>query len=156
MTKPLYFFIALFLQFGVFCNIAQAQLITVSNKCYKQIQLGNEQNDARDFEVALQTFEDILKKCSAKDGKEQGNLGKAIALNGLGEFEEAIQAANVAIKFSKNKNVMAYYARSYANRNLNNESAAREDLIKITQLAEKNRDKKARATIHAQLAQLDF
>ena len=147
MTKPLYFCIALFLQFGVFCNIAQAQLITVSNKCYKQIQLGNEQNDARDFEVALQTFEDILKKCSAKDGKEQGNLGKAIALNGLGEFEEAIQAANVAIKFSKNKNVMAYYARSYANRNLNNESAAREDLIKITQLAEKNRDKKATATI---------
>jgi tetratricopeptide (TPR) repeat protein len=135
---------------------ASAQLVTVSNKCYKQIQEGNQRNEAGNFQEALDIFVSVLKNCSAKDGKEQGNVGKAIALNGLKKYEDAIEPASAAIKLSKNKNVMAYYARSYAYQNLDQRENARSDLFKITELTKKNKNVKSRATMFAQLAQLDF
>ena len=136
---------------------AQAQqLITMSNKCYKQVQTGNRQNDQGQYQEAINTFNAVLKDCSAKDAKEEGNVGKAIALNGLKQYDEAVTAANNAIKVSKQGNVMAYYARSYAYSNLGKTEDARTDIIKITDLTKKNKNIKARATMFAQLAHLDF
>ena len=95
-------------------SLKAQQLITMSNKCYKQVQAGNQQNDQGQYQEALNTFTKVLKDCSAKDAKEEGNVGKAIAFNGLKQYNDAITAAESAIKVSKQTNVMAYYARSYA------------------------------------------
>jgi tetratricopeptide (TPR) repeat protein len=132
------------------------QLFTMSNKCYKQVEAGNKQNDQGQYQDALTTFTKVLKDCSAKDAKEEGNVGIAIAFNGLKQYEDAINAANVAIKASKQKNVMAYYARSYASGRLGRTEDAQADLIKITDLTKKNKNVKARAGMFAQLAHLDF
>lgn len=150
-TKVLILFVLLFP-----CTLQAQQLLTMSNKCYKQVQAGNKQNDQGQYQDALTTFTKVLKDCSAKDAKEEGNVGKAIALNGLQQYEEAISAANAAIKASKQTNVMAYYARSYAYRNLGNTADAKADLVKITGLTKKNKNIKARAGMFAQLAHLDF
>lgn len=150
-TKALLFFL-LFTSSAI-----QAQrLITTSNKCYKQIQEGNKLNDSGQYEQAFDTFTKVLKDCSAKDAKEEGNIGMAVASNGLHQYERAINFANSAIKVSKKTSVMAYYARSYAYGNLGQTHEAREDIIKITELTKKNKNVKARATMFAQLAHLDF
>lgn len=145
----------LFAMLSPFALKAQ-QLITMSNKCYKQVQAGNKQNDQGQYQEALNTFTKVLKDCSAKDAKEEGNVGKAIAFNGLKQYEDAISPANAAIKASKQKNVMAYYARSYAYNNMGRTEDAKADLVKITDLTKKNKNVKARAGMFAQLAHLDF
>jgi tetratricopeptide (TPR) repeat protein len=137
-------------------SIRAQQLITMSNKCYKQVQAGNQQNDQGQYQEALTTFTKVLKDCSTKDAKEEGNVGKAIAFNGLKQYDEAAAAAESAIKVSKQTNVMAYYARSYAYNNLGRTEDAKADVVKITDLTKKNKNVKARATMFAQLAHLDF
>ena len=131
------------------------QLITMSNKCYKQVQTGNQQNDQGQYQEALVTFKKVLKDCSAKGAKEEGNIGIAIASNGLKDYENALNSANTAIMVSKQTSVMAYYARSYAYRKMGRTEDAKADIIKITDLTKKNKNVKARATMFAQLAQLD-
>jgi tetratricopeptide (TPR) repeat protein len=137
-------------------RMLSAQLITMSNKCYNKIKLGNQQLDSSLFDQALNTFSDVLAKCSARDAKEQGQLGKARALNGLHRYDEAVEAANASIAASKNKNVMAYYTRSYAYRKSDKKDLAMADLQRITDITGKNKNIKARATIFAQMADIDW
>nr|WP_295924969.1 hypothetical protein [uncultured Dyadobacter sp.] len=132
------------------------QLITMSNKCFRQVQAGNKQNDQGQYREALATFTNVLKDCSAKDAKEEGNVGLAVASNGLKQYESAVAAANNAIKVSKKTNVTAYYARSYAYDNLGRTEDAKADLVKITDLTKKNKNVKGRAAMFARLAHLDF
>lgn len=132
------------------------QLVTMSNKCFKQVQAGNKLNDQGQYQEALTTFTKVLKDCSAKDAKEDGNIGIAIASNGLKQYDNAVTSASNAIKVGKEKNVMAYYARSYAYNKLGRTEDAKADIVKITDLTKKNKDIKARAKMFAQLAHLDF
>jgi len=132
------------------------QLLTTSNKCYKQIQAGNKQNDQGQYQEALDTFTKVLKDCSAKDAKVEGNIGMAVASNGLKQYESAVTSANKAIKASKETNVTAFYARSYAYSNLGQTEDAKADIIKITELTKKNKNLRARAKMFAQLAHLNF
>lgn len=137
-------------------SVPAQQLLTTSNKCFKQIQAGNKQNDQGQFQEALDTFTKVLKECSAKDAKIEGNIGVAVASNGLKQYEDAVTSANKAIKASKQTNVTAFYARSYAYNNLGRTEDAKADITKITELTKKNRDFKARAKMFARLAQLNF
>lgn len=132
------------------------QLLTMSNKCYKQIQNGNKLNDQGQYQEALDTFTKVLKDCSAKDAKVEGNIGLAVASNGLKQYEDAVTSANKAIKASKQTNVTAFYARSYAYSKLGQTEDAKTDLVKITELTKKNKDLRARAKMFAQLAHLNF
>jgi len=150
-TKYLILFAAL-LPFSIHAQ----QLVTMSNKCYKQVQAGNKLNDQGAYQQALDTFKKVLKDCSAKDAKEEGNIGIALASNGLEDYETAISSANNAIKASKQTSVMAYYTRSYAYRKLGRTEDAKADIVKITELTKKNKDIRKRATMFAQLAHLDF
>jgi len=148
----------MFLLFAVLTPLSSQaqQLITMSNKCFKQIQAGNKQNDEGRYQEALTTFAKVLKDCSTKDAKEDGNIGMAIASNGLKQYDNAVTSANSAIKAGKEKNVTAYYARSYAYSKLGRTEDAKADIVRITDLTKKNKDIKARAGMFAQLAHLDF
>jgi len=153
--KPKIKYLILFAALLPFSINAQ-QLVTMSNKCYKQVQAGNKLNDQGAYQQALDTFKKVLKDCSAKDAREEGNIGIALASNGLEDYETAISSANNAIKASKQTSVMAYYTRSYAYRKLGRTEDAKSDIIKITELTKKNKDIRKRATMFAQLAHLDF
>jgi len=147
-----------FLFFAILAPLSMQaqQLMTMSNKCFKQVQAGNKLNDQGQYQQALDTFSKVLKDCSAKDAKEEGNVGIAIASNGLKQYDNAVTAANNAIKASKQNNVTAYYARSHAYSNLGRTEDAKADIVKITDLTKKNKNIKARAKMFAQLAHLDF
>jgi Tfp pilus assembly protein PilF len=151
--KPIcVFMIGMSLAFG---KVTMGQLITMSNKCYDQVKKGKVQLDSSRYSNALQTFDKVLKDCTAKDGKIEGNIGRARALNGLKRYDEAISNAGTAISTSKNTNVMAYYTRSFAYQKTGKTEEARKDLEMITNLTKKNRDVKSRATMFANLAEID-
>ncbi len=136
--------------------MVSAQLFTMSNKCYDKVKAGNQLLDSTRFEDALNKFTDVLANCTTKDAKEQGQVGKARALNGLERYNEAVEAASNAITVSKSTNVMAYYNRSYAYRKLGQDDEAKADLQKVTDLTAKNKNVKARATMFADMANMDL
>lgn len=152
MRKQLLIFSALIFT----CMSAEAQLFTMSNKCFDQVKNGKKKLDSLKYDDALTNFNYVLSKCNTKDAKLEGNLGKARALNGLKQYEEAITCATTAITTSKNTNVMAYYTRSYAYQKTNRPDDARNDLQKVTELTTKNQNVKARATMFAAMADIDF
>jgi tetratricopeptide (TPR) repeat protein len=131
-------------------------LITMSNKCYEMMKTGNKANDAGQYDEALKTFDAMLSKCTAKDAKESGNVGKAHALNGLKRHDEAKAAADAAIKASKNTSIAALFERADANYSLNQLADAKADYAKITDMSEKNKNVKDRASIFSKLAELDW
>lgn len=150
--KPLPFIFLIFMA----PLMVSAQLFTMSNKCYDKVKAGNQQLDSARFDDALTTFSDVLANCTTKDAKEQGQVGKARALNGLQRYNEAVEASSNAINASKSTNVMAYYNRSYAYRKLGQEDEAKADLQKVTDLTAKNKNVKARATMFADMANMDL
>lgn len=136
--------------------MVSAQLFTMSNKCYDKVKKGNQLLDSAKFDDALNTFTDVLANCTTKDAKEQGQVGKARALNGLQRYNEAVEASSNAITVSKSTNVMAYYNRSYAYRKLGQDDESKADLQKVTELTAKNKNVKARATMFADMANMDL
>src|SRR5215470_2660213 len=75
-------------------------LVTMSNSCYNMISTGQGQNKSGNYSAALETFNTVLQKCDAYDAKEKGFAGKAEALNGLKQFNDALEAANQGLKIS--------------------------------------------------------
>ena len=85
--------------FGIvaFCVLifvhCKSGLVTTSNSCYNLINSSNDQNKAGDYSSALANFNEILKKCDAYDAKIPAYAGKAAALNGLHQYQDALAAA---------------------------------------------------------------
>ncbi|HEX3769047.1 MAG TPA: hypothetical protein VHT72_11760, partial [Puia sp.] len=73
-------------------------LVTTSNSCYNLITSSNAQNKAGDYTSALANFNEILKKCDAYDAKIPAYAGKAGALNGLHQYQDALAAAQEGLK----------------------------------------------------------
>src|SRR5882762_9214095 len=75
-------------------------LVTMSNSCYDLINTGQSQNKAGNYSAALDNFTKVLQKCDAYDAKEKGYAGKATALNGLQQYNDALAAANAGLKIN--------------------------------------------------------
>ena len=73
-------------------------LVTMTNGCYNAIAGGNASNAAGNYSQALDQFNQVLKQCNAYDAKEKANAGKAEALNGLQQYNDAIAAANAGLQ----------------------------------------------------------
>src|ERR1700704_718972 len=85
---------------GVF-PYCKSGLVTMSNNCYNLIATGESQNRAGNYNTALQNFNEVLNKCDAYDAKEKAYAGKAGALNGLRQYNDALTAANAGLKISQ-------------------------------------------------------
>lgn len=134
---------------------ASAQrLITMSNKCVERVDNGKAALETKNYQDAINWFNEVLDKCSAKDGKEAGNVGLAMAYNSMGQYQEAINHANAALEVSKNTNINAFFARATAYNGLKQTAEAEADFQQIVALTAKNENVKDRATIFAELADL--
>ncbi len=129
-------------------------LVTTSNNCYNLIQSAQAQNRAGDYNSALANFNEILKKCDSYDAKEPAYAGKAEALNGLRQYNDALAAAQQGLKLDKT-NIESLFEKASAESRLGMNSEARADLQAIVSLTEKNRNTAQRATIYAKMAALD-
>lgn len=132
-----------------------AQLITMSNKCYKRVEAGKTAIEAGNYQEALDLFEKVLDKCSAKDAQQEGYLGRARAYNSLGRHAEAVEAAGSALTVYEN-NIQALFERAVAYNALGDPASAKNDLEQVIALTEKNRNTAERATIYAKLAEVEW
>ena len=129
-------------------------LITTSNGCYNLIQTAKSQNKSGNYNDALNNFNTVLKKCDAYDAKEAGYAGKATALNGLGQYTDALDAANAGMKINKTS-IDNLFAKATAELGLGMNSEAKTDLNSIISLTQKNQNTAQRATIYAKIAEAD-
>ena len=134
---------------------AQAQTFTMGKECRSKVEAAQQLNDAGDFTSALAAFDAVHGECDTKDAREAIQGGRAHALNGLGRHTEALDAANRALKVSKDQSLVGYFERAVAQEKLGNMDAATADYDRIIQLTEKNRNVKERATIYAKVADMN-
>jgi predicted Zn-dependent protease len=130
-------------------------LVTMSNSCGKSISAGQAANKARNYNEGLTIFNDVLKTCDAYDAKEKGYAGKAQALNGLTQYNDALEAANQGLKINKTS-VDNLFEKANAELGLNQKEEAKKDFSTIIDLTQKNKNVKERATIYAKMADIDL
>ena len=133
-----------------------AQTFTMNKECRAQVAAANALNDGRQYDQALASFDAIVDSCDTKDGKEQIQVGRAHALNGLGRHDEAIDAANMALEVTKDKSLFAYFERANAQEQMAMADSAAADYNRIIELTEKNQNVAERATIYAKVADLNY
>ncbi len=133
------------------CN---SGLVTTSNSCYNLIKSSNDQNKAGDYSSALANFNEILKKCDAYDAKIPAYAGKAAALNGLHQYQDALAAAQEGLKLDKSS-IYNLFEKASAEAGLGMNAEAKTDLQAVVSLTEKNRNTAERASIYAKIAALD-
>lgn len=140
-----------------FAGAAHAQLKTMGKECRAQVEAANQMNYADDYAGALAAFDAVVKKCDSKDGKEAVQVGRAHALNGMGNHTEAIAAADAAqAAFPNRESLDAYFERAYAEEKMGNMEAATADYNHIIELTEKNENVAERATIYTKVADLNY
>jgi tetratricopeptide (TPR) repeat protein len=152
MKKLSLFF--LFLLSALLLIRCKSGLVTTSNACYNLIQSSQAQNRAGDYSSALANFNEILKKCDSYDAKLPAFAGKAEALNGLHQYNDALAAANEGLKIDKNS-ISCLFEKANAELGLGMTSEANADLQSVVSLTEKNTNTAQRATIYAKMAALD-
>jgi tetratricopeptide (TPR) repeat protein len=143
--------VVLYILLFVQCN---SGLVTTSNSCYNLIKSSNDQNKAGDYSSALSNFNEILKKCDAYDAKIPAYAGKAAALNGLHQYQDALAAAQEGLKLDKSS-IYNLFEKASAEAGLGMNTEAKADLQSVTSLTEKNRNTAERAGIYAKIAALD-
>jgi tetratricopeptide (TPR) repeat protein len=126
----------------------------MSNSCYDLINNGQSQNKAGNYSAALDNFNKVLSKCDAYDAKEKGYAGKAAALNGLQQYNDALTAANAGLKIN-GSSLDNLFERANAELALGMIDNAKADLNTITNLTGKNRNTAERATIYAKIAEAE-
>lgn len=129
-------------------------LVTMSNSCYNTINSAQAQNRSGDYSGALDNFNMVLKKCDAYDAKEKAYAGKAEALNGLRQYNDALDAANAGLKISSSS-IDNLFQKASAEMGLGMVDQAKADLNTVVNLTAKNRNTAQRATIYAKIAEVD-
>ena len=144
-----------FVVFSIFLSIGcKSGLVTTSNSCYNLIKSSDDQNKAGDYNNALANFNEILKKCDAYDAKIPAYAGKAAALNGLRQYDEALIAAKEGLKLDKNS-ISNLFEKATAELGLGMNAEAKTDLQSVISLTEKNKNTSQRAGIYAKIAALE-
>lgn len=138
-------------QFVIQCK---SGLVTTSNKCYNAINSADAQNKAGDYSSALTNFNEVIKQCDAYDAKEKAYAGKAAALNGLHQYNDALAAAGEGLKINKNS-LNNLFEKVNAEEALGMPDAAAADLKSINDLTSKNRNTAERANMYAKLAEVN-
>ncbi|HTI07939.1 MAG TPA: hypothetical protein VL832_05265 [Puia sp.] len=140
---------------SIIASQCKSGLVTMSNSCYDLINSGQSQNKAGNFSAALDNFNKVLQKCDAYDAKEKAYAGKAAALNGLQQYNDALAAASAGLKINT-ASLDNLFEKANAELALGMTDQAKADLNAITALTGKNRNVPQRATIYAKIAETEM
>lgn len=153
MKKTMFFVCIAFYAF--FASQCRSGLVTMTNACYNAIQNGQSENKAGNYSAALEQFNKVLDQCNAYDAKEKGYAGKAEALNGMKQYNEAIEAATAGLQI-KSTSIDNLFQRADAYLNLGRGTDAKADFSRIIDLTGKNKNVTDRATVYAKIAEIDL
>jgi len=104
------------------------------------------------YEDALVAIEQFQDKCKTKDAKEQGSAQKAMALNQLERYEEALEASELALKVTKGRSLDGHFQKAIAYFYMGDTEASKSQLEQVIELTEMNQDTTARASNYALMA----
>ena len=135
---------------------AGAQLITMSGECRESVATGDALNADGNYQGALDIFTSIAEECDTKDGREAVQVGLATAHNGLGQYQEAITAADLALENSKQESLGALHEKAVALEARGDLQGAKAQYLAIIELTENNVDTAARANNYAKVADLEY
>ncbi len=133
-------------------HLAAAQTFTMGKKCKEALAVGTQANLSGNYQTALTTLESNQDKCKTKDGKEAFAVGIAEALNGLGRYEEAIAAADLALEATKGKSLNGHFQKGVAQNKLGQIEASKASLDQVIELTEMNQNTAQRASNYALMA----
>jgi tetratricopeptide (TPR) repeat protein len=135
---------------------ARAQLITMSKECRADLSNATVMREAGNFGGAIELLDEMGERCDTRDAREQIPVEQARAYNGLGQFENAIAAAEAALEVTEGESINALFEKAVAEEGLGNPAAAEQSYDRIIALTENNENVVERATIHAKVANLNY
>jgi tetratricopeptide (TPR) repeat protein len=137
-------------------SMAGAQLITMSKECRESVAGGNSMNADGNHQGALDLFSGIVEECDTRDGREAVQVGLATAYNGLGQYGDAVAAADLALEASKQESLGALHEKAVALEGQGDLQGAKSQFLAIIELTENNVDTAARANNYAKVADLEY
>ena len=118
----------------MFISSLSAQTFTMGKKCRASLEVAVEALSKKEYANANDLYLAFAKKCKTRDDKEAASVGRAEALNGLGKYQEAIDATAEALKISKNKSLKAHFQRGVAYAKLGDVASSKNDLDQVIRL----------------------
>ena len=118
---------------------------------YQQTENALEQDS---FQEALNILDEFSDECKTKDARELRSVAKAEAYNGLGQYDSAINEAELALDVTKGKSLNAWFQKSIAQNKMGDIQDSKESLEKVMALTEKNQNTKERASNYALMGAL--
>lgn len=129
-----------------------AQTFTMGKKCRASLDQVKAAMGEERYEDALVLLDQFQGKCKTKDAKEQGAAQKAMALNNLERYSEALEASEQALKVSKGRSLEGHFQKAVSYFYLGDSEASKTQLDEVIRLTEMNQDTVARASNYALMA----
>ena len=131
-----------------------AQTFTMGKKCHEIYQRTEDALQQDNFQEALNILDEFSNECKTKDAREMRSVAKAEALNGLGQYDEAINEADLALDITKGKSLNAWFQKGVAQNKKGDIQGSKESLEQVMNLTENNQNTKERASNYALMGAL--
>lgn len=133
---------------------AYAQTFTMGKKCQEIYQKTETALEQDAFQEALNLLDEFSSECKTKDAREMRSVAKAEAYNGLGQYDDAIREADLALDITKQKSLNAWFQKATAQNKKGDIQASKESLEQVMNLTENNQNTKERASNYALMGAL--
>lgn len=129
------------------------QFQTMGSNCREPIEAAEQMNAYGDHAEALAAFDAVVEDCTTRDSRERIQAGRARAYNGMGQYDQAIAAADATLE-AYDRNLNGFFERAYAHEQMGDMAAAEADYNRVLELTENNQNVTERATIYAYMSDL--
>jgi len=133
---------------------AFSQTFTMGKKCRASLDIAQNALINKQYNEALASFNSFSSDCKTKDAKEVSACGKAEALNGLEQYEEAIVEADKALKITKERSLNGHFQKGVALNKLGKIEESKTELDQVLKLTENNENLAERASNYALMSAL--
>ncbi|MCP9200503.1 hypothetical protein MKO06_11320 [Gramella sp. GC03-9] len=137
-----------------FAYTLHSQTFTMGKKCreiYVRAENALEQNA---YQEALNILNEFSDECKTKDARELRSVAKAEAYNGLGQYDDAMREAELALDVTKGESLNAWFQKGIAQNKKGDIQGSRSSLEKVISLTEMNQNTQQRASNYALMGAL--
>lgn len=131
-----------------------SQTFTMGKKCQASLDAAQNALINEQYSEAFDLFDAFGSECKTKDAKEIRSTGKAEALNGLGQYDDAIAEADRALDLTKGRSLNAHFQKGIALNNLGKIEESKAELDQVLKLTENNQNVAERASNYALMSAL--
>ncbi|MUP45618.1 tetratricopeptide repeat protein [Gramella sp. BOM4] len=135
-------------------SLMQAQTFTMGKKCQEIYQRTETALEQDAYQEALNILVEFSDECKTRDARELRSVAKAEAYNGLGQYDDAIREADLALDATKGESLNAWFQKGIAQNKKGDIEASRSSLEKVMSLTEMNQNTPQRASNYALMGAL--